>query len=260
MGIGWFTHVVGRDGPAAAYRDTVALAVEAEERGCTSFWVAQHHGGHLAGLLPSPLVLLAAIAERTSTIRLGTAVVAIACEDVRRLAEDAAVLDALSGGRLELGVGAGADEEASRAFGRDHARRHDDTLAAIDELARLLGEAGIVPTAPGLRGRLWWATNSCTDAAAERGLGVITGRPDGVVDAVERYRRSGGDAARVAAVRIARTGERGDEVLRRWATDPLRPWATELVVQVQPADVDPSEQRLLLREVAGAAHAVTGRP
>ncbi len=101
--VGYFTHVAGRGGPAQVYRETVELAVAAEEQGFASFWVAQHHAGALEGLLPSPLVLLAAVAERTATIRLGTAVVAASLEDPRRLAEDAAVLDQLSGGRLELG-------------------------------------------------------------------------------------------------------------------------------------------------------------
>ena len=91
MQLGYLTHVAGHGSPAAIYRDTVALAVAAEELGLDAFWVAQHHHGSLEGLLPSPLVLLAAIAERTSVIRLGTAVIAAPLEDPLRLAEDAAV-------------------------------------------------------------------------------------------------------------------------------------------------------------------------
>lgn len=259
MGIGYFTHVVGPDGPAAAYRDTVALAVEAEERGFTSFWLAQHQRGHLAGLLPSPLVLLAAIAERTSTIRLGTALVAAACEDPRRLAEDAAVVDVLSGGRLELGLGAGADAETSRAFGRDHGRRHADAMATVDELARLLGESEIVPAAPDLRSRLWWATTSCVEVAAERGLGVITGRQDGVEAALARYWSRAAAAPRVAAFRVARAGRPAAAVLEAWADDPVRDWATELVVQTQPAGVDVVGHRATLRALAAQMAAAVER-
>ncbi|GAA4702826.1 hypothetical protein GCM10023215_47650 [Pseudonocardia yuanmonensis] len=108
MELGSLTHV-GRPGsPRDAYRDTLELAVAAEAAGFASFWVAQHHASEAQGCLPSPFVLLAAVAQATSRIRLGTGVVAAALEDPLRLAEDAAVLDALSGERLELGVGAGS--------------------------------------------------------------------------------------------------------------------------------------------------------
>ncbi|QJY44620.1 LLM class flavin-dependent oxidoreductase [Pseudonocardia broussonetiae] len=233
MRLGYLTHVAGAD-PARAYRDTVALAVAAEESGFSTFWVAQHHDGHLDGLLPSPLVLLAAVAQATSTIRLGTAVVTAACEDPRRLAEDAAVLDALSGGRLELGVGAGADEAASEAFGRDHARRHADCAAAVDALRGHL--ARIVPAAPGLDGRLWQATGTpggIADAGA-RGLGLITGRADAAPHLARYWARAAGEP-RVAAVRAVAPGERPEALRERWRADPVREWATELVVQTQPA-------------------------
>ena len=127
--LGCFTHVSGTATARELYRDTIELAVAAEELGYGSFWVAQHHAGAFAGVLPSPLVLLAAVAEHTSTIRLGTAVVAVSLEDPLRLAEDAAVVDELSGGRLQLGIGAGSDAVASRLFGRDHDDRHADCRA-----------------------------------------------------------------------------------------------------------------------------------
>ena len=65
--VGYFTHVTGTVSPRAAYRDTIALAVAAEELGFRSFWVAQHHAGAFDGALPSPLVLLAAVA--TAAVR-----------------------------------------------------------------------------------------------------------------------------------------------------------------------------------------------
>jgi len=254
--VGYLSHVAGAAGPAQAYRETIELAVAAEELGFGSFWVAQHHGGALEGLLPSPLVLLAAVAERTSTIRLGTAVVAAALEDPRRLAEDAAVVDALSGGRLELGVGAGADAAASAAFGRDHDRRHADCAAVVDELCRLLGGDGLVPAAAGLRSRLWWATGSTAgvDAAAARGTGVLSGRPahlPGVVDDLRRY-RSRTDAPRVAASRIIGDGAPLGPLLAQWRGDPALPLADELVVQTTPAAAGFGAHLATLRAVAAA--------
>jgi alkanesulfonate monooxygenase SsuD/methylene tetrahydromethanopterin reductase-like flavin-dependent oxidoreductase (luciferase family) len=216
----------------------VDLAVAAEEFGFSSFWVAQHHGGALDGLLPSPLVLLAAVAERTSVIRLGTAVVAAALEDPIRLAEDVAVLDALSGGRVELGVGAGADPAASAAFGFDHERRHQDCQAVVDELCRQLEGPGLVPPAPGMRERLWWATGSPAGvgAAAARGIGVLSGRAEPAVAAeLERYWARAVGEPRVAACRVVGAGEPASAFAHRWRADPVRPWAGELIVQTQPA-------------------------
>lgn len=231
--LGYFTHVRGASDPAGALRAAVTLAVAAEELGFASFWVAQHHGG-AGGVLPSPLVLLAAVAERTSTIRLGTAVVVAALEDPLRLAEDAAVLDALSGGRLELGVGAGSDAAASARFGRDHARRHDDCAAAVDALRAHLGSAELVPPGAGLAGRLWWATGSAAgvDRAAAAGLGLLTAGPGAAADLARYWARASG-APRVAASRIHEAAEPVEGFARRWRADPVRSWASELVVQTR---------------------------
>jgi alkanesulfonate monooxygenase SsuD/methylene tetrahydromethanopterin reductase-like flavin-dependent oxidoreductase (luciferase family) len=256
--LGYLVHVAGPGRPAQVYRETVELAVAAEELGFGSFWVAQHHGGALEGLLPSPLVLLAAVAERTSTIRLGTAVIAAALEDPVRLAEDAAVVDLLSGGRLELGFGAGADPVASAVFGRDHERRHADCTRVIDEACRVLDGTALVPAAPGLRQRLWWATGSRAgvDAAAVRGIGVLSGRPDEQVAAdLARYRTRSAGRARVAACRILAAGEAPEAVLDRWEGDPARRWASELVVQTQPAGAPFGVHLATMRAVAAAPSA-----
>ncbi len=253
MHLGYLTHVAGGE-PLLAYRRTVELAVAAEDLGFGSFWLAQHHGGIFGGQLPSPLVLLAAVAERTSVIRLGTAVIAASLEDPLRLAEDAAVVDALSGGRLELGIGAGADDAASAAFGRDHASRHADCASAVDELCRHLDGSSLVPAAPGLRQRLWWATGSAAgvDAAAARGMGVITGRPDGAAADLAGYWTRAVGEPRVAASRIVGVGECGTELLERWRRDPVRDWATELVVQTLPTDADLGTHLATLRTLSKA--------
>jgi len=192
--LGFFTHVHGADA-TELYRGVVELFVAAEELGYDSGWVAQHHFHAEHGRLSSPLVLLAGAAARTSRIQLGTAIVALPFEDPLRLAEDAAVLDALSGGRLQLGLGAGVPVVAEfTAFGQDPASRHQ-TYDAKERVLRdaLAGRplpgpgsgAGqpdsggpvLQPAAPGLRRRLWSSTTrpDAVRAAAAAGQGLLLG-------------------------------------------------------------------------------------
>jgi alkanesulfonate monooxygenase SsuD/methylene tetrahydromethanopterin reductase-like flavin-dependent oxidoreductase (luciferase family) len=165
--LGFLSHLHGASEPRRLYRDYVELFVAAEELGFDSGWVAQHHFDASAGRLPSPFTFLAAVAERTRRIRLGTAVVTLPLEDPIRVAEDAAVLDALSGGRLELGVGSGADPAVFTAFGKNVDRRREDNSAGVAILADAfagLPVAGtdlrLQPAAPDLAGRLWQAAFS----------------------------------------------------------------------------------------------------
>ena len=100
---------------ARNYHDALALFAQAERLGVEGLWVRQFHlrrpgpgtQSAPAGGLPSPFVFLGWLAARTSRLRLGTAAVTLPLESPLRVAEDAAVLDALSGGRVELGVANG---------------------------------------------------------------------------------------------------------------------------------------------------------
>jgi alkanesulfonate monooxygenase SsuD/methylene tetrahydromethanopterin reductase-like flavin-dependent oxidoreductase (luciferase family) len=176
--LGFLTHLHGTADPHQVYRDYVELFVAAEELGFDSGWVAQHHFDPAAGGLPSPFPFLAAAAERTRRIRLGTAVVTLPLEDPIRVAEDAAVLDALSGGRLELGVGSGADPATFAVFGKDAGRRREDNSAALAVLVDALAGRPVAgtdltlhPAAPGLAGRVWQAAFSRDGASYVGSLG-----------------------------------------------------------------------------------------
>ncbi|MST34604.1 LLM class flavin-dependent oxidoreductase [Acidimicrobiaceae bacterium USS-CC1] len=106
VSIGLSLYTGQADGGGPRFVDLPLLAAAAEGAGFDAFWVSEHHGFD-DGYLPSPLVALAAAAQATSTITLATGVVLATLQHPVRLAEDAAVVDHLSGGRLLLGLGSG---------------------------------------------------------------------------------------------------------------------------------------------------------
>jgi probable F420-dependent oxidoreductase len=96
--------------------EMVVEAQQAEKYGFDSFFVTEHHQ-EPSGYLPSPLPLLAALATRTSTIRLGTGIAVLPLYHPIRMAEDCAVIDIISKGRLILGVGMGYQDVDFAAYG-----------------------------------------------------------------------------------------------------------------------------------------------
>ena len=119
VGIGLFTAQLPSGSArsfALEYAETLELVRLAEQVGFESAWVSEHHGSS-DGYLPSLLPMLAAFAAVTERIELGTGVVLTPLHDPLRLAEDAAVVDQLSAGRLILGLGNGSREEEFRMFG-----------------------------------------------------------------------------------------------------------------------------------------------
>src|SRR5260221_11112359 len=116
--------------------------------------MAQHHFHEEEGGLPSPCVFLAEVAAQTTRIRLGTGIVTLPLELPIRVAEDAAVLDLMSGGRLEVGVGPGGNLSAFAAFGLDSAERgtllagHLQGLRDAWEGRPLLGGDRLDPATP----------------------------------------------------------------------------------------------------------------
>jgi probable F420-dependent oxidoreductase len=138
IGIGLFTGQVQPDSKRTfeqEYRETLDLVRLAETVGFDSAWVSEHHGAG-DGYLPSLLPMLAAFAAATSRIALGTGVVLTPFHDPLRLAEDAAVVDQLSGGRLILGLGLAWREEEFRMFGQPPSERVVRTVEAVEVLRR----------------------------------------------------------------------------------------------------------------------------
>lgn len=183
--LGFLTHFDGAGDPRRVYQNTLELYTVADQLGFDVGWIAQHHLQESDGRLPSPFPFLAAAAERTKQIRLGTAVVILPLEHPVRLAEDAAVVDTLSGGRLELGIGSGFDPVAYKALGVDIEQRRELTTVGLHALQQALqgepiGEGGprLQPPAPTLANRLWQGIFSEQGAryAAQHGVGLLLNR------------------------------------------------------------------------------------
>jgi luciferase family oxidoreductase group 1 len=162
---------------AVALTGTVARAVAAERLGFERFWVAEHHGvPGIAGATPA--VLLAAIAGRTTTIRLGSAGVMLPHHQPLVVAEQFATVSAFAPGRVDLGLGRspGFTPPVRRAL-RETER---DFAADLAELrAYLTGTAEITlhPQPVGAVPLFVLATGRGLQVAAELGLPVVVGGP-----------------------------------------------------------------------------------
>jgi putative FMN-dependent luciferase-like monooxygenase len=182
--LGFFTRLLDRVDAAERYRLALAQIAHAERCGYDSAWVAQHHFHEDEGGLPAPFVFLARAAAQTTNIRLGTGIVCLPLELPIRVAEDAAVLDLLCGGRLEVGIGPGGNLSAYRAFQLDS----DDRTALLIGHHRLLVDAWagrplpggdrLYPPNPGLVERIWQATFNVEGArrAGAAGDGLMLSR------------------------------------------------------------------------------------
>src|SRR6516162_8813331 len=109
MKFGLFGGARARGGPAGdsyAYHDFINYVVEAERLGFSSVFLVEHHFTGF-GQVSASMILLSYLAARTERIRLGTAVVVLPWHNPVLVAEQAATLDLLSGGRVDFGVGKG---------------------------------------------------------------------------------------------------------------------------------------------------------
>ena len=98
-----------------SFEETIRECERAEAAGFDSVWLGEHHNNPV--LYPAPLLGLAAIAARTSRVSLGTGVLLLPLYHPMCVAEEGAMVDMISGGRLILGLGAGYAPEEFAAFG-----------------------------------------------------------------------------------------------------------------------------------------------
>jgi putative FMN-dependent luciferase-like monooxygenase len=182
--LGFFTRLLDEGSPVERYRLGTEQITHAERLGFDSIWVAQHHFHEPEGGLPAPFIFLTHVAAQTSRIRLGTAIITLPLELPIRVAEDASVLDIMSGGRLEVGVAPGGNLTMYTAFGLDSNDRHALMAHHLDLMRDawagrpLPGGDTLYPVNPGLADRLWQATFSIEGAqrAGRAGDGLMLSR------------------------------------------------------------------------------------
>ncbi len=174
-------------GDADLYREALDLAALAEDLGFDSVWTSEHHFAD-DSYAPSLFPLSAAMAARTHSITIGTALILAPLHQPLRLAEDAAVTDLLSGGRFVLGLGLGWLPWELEAFGvslRDRARRMELAIQTCRQAwgDGLVEDAGVAvfPKPAQRRGPPIWLGGHREPAirrAARIADGWIAGEPD----------------------------------------------------------------------------------
>jgi alkanesulfonate monooxygenase SsuD/methylene tetrahydromethanopterin reductase-like flavin-dependent oxidoreductase (luciferase family) len=132
------------------YQELLALADAGDRAGLSTIWVAEHHF-HPGGVCPAPAVILGAMATRTRRIRVGVLVSVLPFHNPVEVAEQYAMVDQLSNGRLNLGVGSGYIPLEFEGFGVDPATKRERFDSALETvLAGFRGDA-IVPSSTGPR-------------------------------------------------------------------------------------------------------------
>jgi alkanesulfonate monooxygenase SsuD/methylene tetrahydromethanopterin reductase-like flavin-dependent oxidoreductase (luciferase family) len=210
IGVGLWTMRSTAARPAGApdlYARLCADARLAEQLGFHSLWVAEHHFWY-DGWCPATVTAAAAVLGATTRLRAGTGIQLLSLWEPESIASAVSTLAALSGGRLELGVGLGYRDEEYDGFGfsrRVRARRMD---SALDRLTTGGSEPGAPPIMVG------GFSDVALRRAGSRGLGIFLPFSMNVAklrDTIERYR----EIASAAGMRPGRVGM----LKYAWATD-----------------------------------------
>lgn len=197
--------------PGRVLADAVELVVAAEEAGFDDAWIAEHHFMSY-GVCPSAITLAAVAAGRTARIGLGTAVSVLSTHHPVALAEQAAMLHHLSGGRFTLGVGRGGPWVDLEVFGTGLERFERGFGESLDLLLDALSGGPIaadgeffrfreVPMVPEARMRpvIACTSESTVGLAAERGLPMLLGMHIGDAEKAALIARHGTAGGHIAA-------------------------------------------------------------
>jgi probable LLM family oxidoreductase len=226
MEIGLYTfgeRTPGADGKAIGaqqrLQDILAAAKLADQAGLDVFALGEHH--RLDFSIAATPVVLAAVAQVTTRVRLASAVTILPTADPVRVFEDFATVDLLSGGRAEIIAGRGVFTESFPLFGYDLAQQDELFAEKLDLLLRCnaadhvtwqgrfrpaLKDAPIPPRPVQARLPIWVGTGGTANSAARAGtlglplaLANISMPPAKLAPLVELYRRNGSEAGHGAA-------------------------------------------------------------
>jgi alkanesulfonate monooxygenase SsuD/methylene tetrahydromethanopterin reductase-like flavin-dependent oxidoreductase (luciferase family) len=226
MKFGVFDHLDASGAPLARfYEDRLCLAEAYDRIGIHALHIAEHHATPL-GMAPSPSVFLSAVAQRTRRLRFGPLVYTLALYHPLRLADEICMLDQLSGGRFELGVGRGISPIEIEYFGFDPAKSQAMYLEAYQVILQALRGGTLtfegsyyrfkdVPLqlAPVQRPHppIWYGLSNPESAefAADNKFNVVSNAPPKAVRVItDRYRaewaKQGNDPKQIPFIGMAR--------------------------------------------------------
>ena len=192
----------------------------AESLGFDSLWVTEHHFRHFGGQMPSPSVILAAASQRTKKMRLGAAVSILPMHNPLRIAEEFAMVDQLSSGRLDFGAGRGMHPTEYAVFGYDWSDAQKRLPEALDIVMRAWSgeefewqsENYTIPQAQSLSGAGAATASADLHHGQPRSGKFPSGRfarPSSDDPAVDRHQRRAGSAGENVSRRAARGGPLG---------------------------------------------------
>jgi len=191
---------------AEQYENRLLLAELYDRLGFHAFHMSEHHGTSLS-MTPSPSVWMAALAQRTKRLRLCPLVYLLPTYHPARLYEEICILDHLSGGRFEFGIGRGASPHELDALGIESAKAAKMYAEALETIQRCFTQESVTTTGefwslkdyvvemkPFQRPRppMWYAVGSPDSVVwpARNGMNVVCGGPVSRVRAVsDRYRQ-----------------------------------------------------------------------
>lgn len=226
MKFGVFDHLDASGAPLALfYENRLRLAEVYDRMGIHALHLAEHHATPL-GMSPSPSVFLSALAQRTQRLRFGPLVYTLALYHPLRLADEICMLDQLSRGRLELGVGRGVSPIEIEHFGFDPAKSQSMYVEAYQVILKALQSKTLtfegeyykfrdVPMhlSPYQRPHppIWYGLSNpeSADFAAQNRFNVVSNAaPKSVRVITDRYRaaweKAGNDPARIPFMGMAR--------------------------------------------------------